>query len=70
MVTRSPVVDQIETRAGAIQVRMRTDTVDEDQEASPVIGFTYARYVLWPGDSLDGQPEEVAAAALAAWGLE
>lgn len=65
MLTKEIVVDRIEvTASNAIQVRERISVLEDGTELS----FAYHRYVLEPSADLSGQPDQVKAIAIAAWG--
>lgn len=64
MLEKKTVIDQIEVlENGCIQIRQATKILDDGVE----IGKTYQRWVLLPGDSLDGQGERVKKIAKAVW---
>jgi hypothetical protein len=58
------IIDQINIMpTGAIQVRKTITVTDDGVE----IGKSYNRYILNPGDSLDGQDGRIVAVANAVW---
>ena len=58
------VIDKIEVlELGHIQVRQATKIMEDGKEISK----SYHRYVLSPGDSLDGQDEKIQRIAKAVW---
>jgi hypothetical protein len=60
----SKEIDRIEVvEQCIIQIRETTRVMDGDKE----IAKTYHRYVLCPGDSLEGQPSKVQAVCQAVW---
>lgn len=65
MLTEEKIVDRVEViLSGDVQVREAVIIKRDGEE----IARTYHRYVLQPGDSLEGQPAKVCAIAQAAWG--
>lgn len=64
MLEKIKVISKIEVAEfGHVQVRESIRIVEDGQ----ILSESYHRYVLSPGDSLDGQPEQVKAIAQAAW---
>lgn len=67
MLEKKILIDKIEAlETGHIQVRQATLIMEDGIELSK----TYHRWVLTPGDSLDGQDEKVKAIAKAVWKTE
>lgn len=64
MIEKVKVISQIEVvESGHIQVRESLKLVED----GVVLSEKYHRYVLEPGQSLDGQPADVVAIAAAVW---
>lgn len=60
-------IDSIESlENGILQIRQRTDVFD-DITPKNIIGFSYHRWTLSPGDDLTDQDPKVAAIANATW---
>lgn len=56
MLEKITTLDLIEIlESGQLQVRLATRVFDDGVE----LGKTYTRYVLSPGDSLEGQPQRI-----------
>jgi hypothetical protein len=64
MLTKETSIDRIEVlETGHIQVRRATRVIEDGVELSN----TYHRWVLSPGDNLEGQDDKVRAVARAVW---
>lgn len=67
MLEKKTIIGSINVKpSGHIEIRQDTQVYDDGQ---PLGSPSYHRYVLSPGDSLEGQPENVVNIARAAWGL-
>lgn len=64
MLTKEIIIDRIEVlELGQIQVREATRIIEDGK----MISQTFHRYVLSPGDSLEGQDSRVVAIANTTW---
>lgn len=62
--TKETIVDKIEVlENGNVQVREAIRVLEDGE----ILSQSYHRFVLQPGDSLDGQDAKVVAIAEAAW---
>ena len=64
MLEKIKVISQIEiAELGQIQVRESTRILEDGR----ILSESFSRYVLHPGDDLNGQPEKIIALANAIW---
>lgn len=65
MLEKKTIIGSINVKpSGHIEIREDTQVYDDGQ---PLGSPSYHRYVLSPGDSLDGQPEQISAIARLTW---